>query len=298
MHVALTGISGFIGSVLARRLVEQGHTVTGLVRATSRRDHIEPLARRLVVGEQDDESAWPALLEGADGVIHNSLDWPSLKDESDLERHWRSNLLGSIKLLQASAPRQFIFVSTIAVHHDMSPRWKGMIDEEHPLRPGTLYGACKAAVEAHLWAAHASSGRHTSAFRPCAVYGIDPRLSRSIGFPFVRSLRQGERFDRIGGGKFVHVDDVADAMIRALGNPDAAGKAFNLADCYARWSDLANMIASHLELDADIDESSPDHPKNVFSKDAVRTLGVALDRGHDGVRDYLRELIDAIDAAD
>ncbi len=42
MHVALTGISGFLGSNIARYLHKAGHTVTGLVRKTSRRDHIEP----------------------------------------------------------------------------------------------------------------------------------------------------------------------------------------------------------------------------------------------------------------
>ncbi|MCZ6837390.1 MAG: NAD(P)-dependent oxidoreductase, partial [Planctomycetota bacterium] len=297
MHVALTGISGFIGSVLARRLVEAGHTVTGLVRPTSRRDHIEPYVTKLVEGDQDDENAWPDLLEGADCIIHNSLDWSSLEDETNLEKHWQGNVLGSLKLLQASAPRQFIYVSTIAVHHEMLPRWEGHIDEDHPMRPGTLYGACKATVEAHLWAAHASSGRHTSAFRPCAVYGLDPRLARSIGFPFVKTFRDGANFDRLGGGKFVHVNDVADAMIAAIGNPDASGKVYNLADCYARWSDLALMLKEHLGVETKIDFSSPSQPKNVFSKEAVKSLGVNLDRGHEGIKLYLKELIDAIDAS-
>ena len=228
MHVALTGISGFIGSTIAKRLVETGHTVSGLVRPTSRLDHIKPYALNLVVGEQHDEDAWASLLEGADCVIHNSLDWSSLKNETNLEQHWQSNLLGSIKLLQSSAPRQFIYISTIAVHHAMSSKWKGVIDEDHPLRPGSLYGACKAAVEAHLWAAHAATGRHTSSFRPCAVYGLDPRLPRSIGFPFVKTLREGSRFDRKGGGKFIHVEDVANAIIATLENPQAAGRAFNM----------------------------------------------------------------------
>lgn len=295
MHVAVTGVSGFIGSVLARKLVESGHTVAGLVRPTSRRDHIEKHVETFVEGDQSDEVAWERLLDGADCVIHNSLDWTPLDGTVDLEQHLQSNLVSSIKLLHAAAPRQFIFVSTIAVHHDMRPAWKGLIDEDHPLRPATLYGACKAAVEAHLWAAHYGSGQHTSAFRPCAVYGIDPRLSRSIGHPFVRQIRNGEKFDRPGGGKFVHVDDVADAMIAAIGNPEAAGRAYNMADCYARWADLAKMVADILGVEADIDFSSPDHSRNVFSKDAIRTLGVPLDRGHEGIRTHLEELIEVMD---
>ncbi len=291
MRIALTGVSGFIGSVIARRLHEAGHAVTGLVRATSRRDHIEPYVDRFVVGEQADRTVWPALLEGTDCVIHNSVDWAPLRVPVDLHAHLRSNFVGTIELLHASAPRQFIFMSTIAVHHDMRPRWGGLIDEDHPLRPSGLYGAYKAAVEPHLWAEHLSQGRNTCALRPCAVYGIDPDLKRSHGYRIIKALRTGEPFAQPGGGKYVHVDDVAAAAVAAVGNPAAAGRPFNLADCYARHADWAAMASGLLGIDASIDFSSPPQPKNTFTKDAARSLGVALDRGHEGIRRHLAELI-------
>ena len=291
MQIALTGVSGFIGSAIARHLSESGHKVTGLIRSSSRKDHIEPWVDRFVIGDQADESCWGELLDGAECVIHNSLDWQCLTGKFDLEKHLKTNLMGSIRLLHAAAPRQFIYLSTIAVHHDMRPRWEGVIDEDHPLRPGNLYGACKAAIEAHLWSAHYTSGQSTCAIRPCAVYGIDPRLSRSIGFPIIRTIREGTPFDRPGGGKFVHVDDVAAAITACVGNPLAAGKAYNMADCYLRWADGAKMIADLLGIEVEIDFSSPEKPKNTFTKDACRELGVDLDRGHDGIRQYLKELI-------
>lgn len=290
MHVALTGVSGFIGSAIAKRLHQAGHTVAGLVRASSRRDHIEPFVERFITGEQDDESCWPALLGDADCVIHNSVDWTVLQGK-DFNRHLQSNLVGTLKLLAASAPRQFVYVSSIAVHHDMRPRWNGVIDEDHPLRPAGWYGAFKAAVEPHLWADHFMNQRNTCAHRPCAVYGIDPKLDRSYGFSTITKLKAGEIANRPGGGKFVHVDDVAAAIVASVGNPQSAGRAYNLVDCYARWNDWGVIAAELLGIKAQFDLASPPQARNTFTKDAAASLGVKLDRGHEGIRAHLSELI-------
>ena len=90
----------------------------------------------------------------------------------------------------------------------------------------------------------------------------------------------------------MHVDDVAAAVLATLGNPDAAGKAYNMADCYARWADLAQITCELLGVEVEIDFSSPNQAKNVFVKDRIETLGVKLDRGHDGIRNHLSELIE------
>ena len=290
MRIALTGASGFIGSITARRLAQAGHRVTALVRPTSRRDHIADCVDRFVVGNHDDPSLWPDLLRDADCVIHNSIDW-TFGDDWTLEQHLQSNLVASIRLLEAANPRQFVYISSIAAHHDMRPRWKGVIDEDHPLRPANEYGALKTAVEAYLWAAHYQRGQHTCSIRPCAVYGIDPDLPRSHGYALVEKIRRGEPVTKPGGGKFVHVDDVAGAIVATVGNPEAAGRPYNLVDCYARWADLAKMACEELGVEVPIDSSSPSQPKNTFTKDAARTLGVSLDRGPEGIRRHLRELI-------
>ena len=294
MRIALTGVSGFIGSVIARQAAAAGHEVVGLVRPTSQRAHVVKVVHRFVEGTHDDPAAVASLLDGADAIIHNSFDWDAVKS-GDLARHLRTNVEGSVALLHAAAGRPFVYMSSVAVHHAILDRWNGRIDADHPTRPGSGYGAAKAAVEAHLWARHAECGQPFAAIRPAAVYGIDPRLERSIGAPIITSLRRDGAYARAGGGKFVHVDDVAAATLAALQQNSGV---YHLADCYARWGDVAVMAADLLGITADIDLTSPEKPRNTFMTDDVRhDLGVALERGHAGIRTHLAHLIDVMAAS-
>ncbi|GAB4549740.1 MAG: SDR family oxidoreductase [Phycisphaerales bacterium] len=293
MRIALTGATGFLGSNIARHLHEQGHAVTALVRETSTRDHIEPFVDRFIVGDHADQSAWPALLDRADAVIHNSLDVQAFR-ENDMGTSLRSNLVGSIELLLASAPLPFVFISTVAVHHDMRPRWYHVIDEDHPLRPAGMYGAYKAAVEAHLWAQHHQHNRHAVAIRPSAVYGPDPTGKHLHTKPPFDTVQRGEPHTRPGGGKFVHVEDVARIVCASLTDERASGQPFNLIDCYARYADLALYAGEALGVDAQIDTSSPSSPENTFDCSAAKALVPEhpdfLARGHDGLRAHYRAL--------
>jgi nucleoside-diphosphate-sugar epimerase len=262
-----------------------------LVRSTSRVDHLDQWVDRLVVGTHDDARVRDELLEGADAVIHNSFDWQALRKD-DLVDHMKGNMIGSIDLLQAAGERPFVFMSSVAVHHHIHPRWEGVIDGLHPTRPGSLYGALKAAVEAHMWAAHAERGQAVTSIRPCAVYGIDPDRTRSIGWPIIDQVRGGDPYSRSGGGKFVHVDDVATATIACLGNASASPEIYHLVDCYARWGDWAMMAAELLGVDAEVDMSSPIASKNMFDTVNVeKDLGVSLDRGFEGIRKHLSTMI-------
>ena len=291
MRIALTGTSGFIGAEIARQATLAGHKVQGLVRATSRTDHLDPWVDRLVVGTHDQDRARDELLEGVDAVIHNSFDWQALR-KGDLVAHMKGNMIGSIDLLQAAGDRPFIFMSSVAVHHHIHPRWEGVIDGLHPTRPGSFYGALKAAVEAHMWAAHAERGQAVTAIRPCAVYGIDPDQTRSIGWPIIEKVQSGEPYARSGGGKFVHVDDVATATVACLDNAAASPEIYHLVDCYARWGDWAVMTAELLDLELDVDLSSPTASRNMFDTENVkRDLGVSLDRGFDGIRKHIASMI-------
>ena len=298
MLVSLTGASGFIGSYTAAALHRAGHRVRALVRESSRRDHIAPYVAEWVVGAQNDPASAHRLAQGADALIHNSVSWnrDAQTELPDLE----DNLIGSLRLLEAcrlAGVRQFIFVSSVAAYHEIPDSAGGRITEETVTWPESTYGALKAAVEAHLKAYHARYQMNTSAWRPAAVYGMDPNLQRSQWYGLIDRARRGETIDEPRGGKITHVQDVADALTLAVGDPAVAGHLFNLVDQYIYWEQVAGFAGELAGSGATIVPRSGAGPRNQFdTRNAVAFFErhcnhTALRRGTEGVRAYVAELL-------
>ncbi len=300
MQVALTGASGFIGFYTAKALHERGHAVRALVRESSRRDHIEPYVAKFVEGDLSDREAMNTLCDGVDAVIHNGVDWSAVREGGAFD-HFRQNVLGSLDLLETARQQkvgQFLFVSSAAANHEIVTT--PTIDETHPTWPGNLYGAYKAALEPHLKAYHHAYGMNTSAWRPAAVYGVDPNLERSQWFKLIDRARRGETVDTERGGKITHVQDVADALAAAVGDDQVAGRIYNLIEQYLYWCEPAQMAAELSGSGATVVDHRGDGPKNHYSTEAAvvffdrHQLRDGLRRDRDGVRAYVAELLERL----
>ncbi|CAA9428499.1 MAG: hypothetical protein AVDCRST_MAG64-3377 [uncultured Phycisphaerae bacterium] len=296
MLVALTGASGFIGSYTARALHRAGHRVRALVRSTSRRDHVADVVAEFREGDAADPQAIAGLVAGAEAVIHNAVDWDALERSPAV--HFERNVLGSLRLLEAArqaGAEQFVFVSSVAVYHEILP--DRTLDERHPTWPNSVYGAYKAAVEPHLKAYHATHGLNTSAWRPAAVYGVDPNLRESQWYDLIDTARKGGTVDTPAGGKITHVQDVADALTLAVGDASVAGQFYNLVDRHMYWQQAAEYAKEIAGSGATIVDRKGPGPKNTFdTRKAIEFFDrhgnpTALRRGVEGVREYVGELL-------
>src|SRR5690242_6838219 len=117
MLVAITGASGFIGSVAVVALHKAGHEVRALFRRTSRRDHIQPFVSQWTEGDIADPQSLAGLVAGVDAVIHDAADWEALRRSP--QANFERNVLASLRLLESTRQAgvgQFLFVSSVAVY--------------------------------------------------------------------------------------------------------------------------------------------------------------------------------------
>jgi len=299
MLVAVTGASGFIGSYIVAALKRAGHEVRAMVRPANRRDHIAGSVDQWCVGDVDDPQARVAVVAGAQAVVHNAADWTALKEGP--VPHFRKNVLASLELLEAARQAQvgqFLFISSGAVYDEILP--DRPLDENHPTWPGSIYGAYKASVEPFLKAYHKSYGMNTSSWRPVAVYGVTPRLENSPWFDLIKTARDGGRILTAQGGKITHVNDIADAMVYALGDEAVAGHFFNLVDCYMYWQMAAEFAKEFSGSAATIEDRKGTGPRNQY--DTRKALAffdrhgntTALRHGTEGVKAYVRQVLAAL----
>src|SRR5437763_10184668 len=148
MKLLVTGGAGYIGSIVASRLLAAGHEVVVLDNLERGHRQAVPQGARLVVADLLDRSAVEqALGEGFDGTLHFAALALVSESVSHPERYYRTNVTGTLNLLEAMARSgvdRLVFSSTCAVYGEPE---EVPISEAASLRPINAYGASKLAVD-------------------------------------------------------------------------------------------------------------------------------------------------------
>jgi UDP-glucose 4-epimerase len=158
MRLLVTGGAGYIGSVVAAQLAEDGHDVVVIDDLSTGHADAVPAAVTFRRGSIRGEETLAVLRTGIDAVLHFAA--KSLVGESVARPavYWDSNLGGTLALLEAmrvTGTSRIVFSSTAAVYGEPE---RIPITEADPVRPTSPYGATKIAVDTAL-AEHARMHR-------------------------------------------------------------------------------------------------------------------------------------------
>lgn len=246
MRVALTGASGIVGRFVAARLAREGCEIVALARpGTDRTGFDSPIA--WTEGDLENEASLASLVRGADALVHSAYDHVAGQyrggEGDDVEGFWRTNLLGSLRLMHAAdacGVGRIVVLSSRAVFGRAS---KTRVGDTRATSPNTHYGALKVALEGL-----AGVYPRTTCLRPTGVYGITHPACRSKWFDMARDVIAGRPVTTAHTSTEVHGDDVAAAiwLLITAREADVARRAFNCSDLVVSTREIAErMYAAH-----------------------------------------------------
>lgn len=246
--ILVTGVGGFTGGALARRLAEKGYEVRGTVRQSGDTSLLEKAGVEVVSGDIGNLDDVKRMVAGCTHVFHIAALFRRA-GVPDSE-YYRVNVDGTRFLLDSareSGVKRFIHCSTIGVcGHIANPP----ANEDTPYNPGDIYQVTKMEGEKLALNYFRSGQMNGLVVRPASIYGPgDLRLLKLF-----RMINSG-RFVIVGNGKpmfhTVYIDDLVDGFLLAMEADILNGDVFIIAGGeYVPLNELFRMIADTLGVKA------------------------------------------------
>lgn len=230
--VLVTGASGFLGTRLTRRLVDEGYEVRVLARRQSDLSALKKLAIAIVEGDLGSEASVAAAVAGADVVVHAGAGTSGSAKDADI-----ATIRGTRNVLDACKSHsvtKLVYISSCSVYEVAGYADDQVVTEEaqlerHPGRRGH-YSAAKLRAEDLVRDAIARGSCPTVVLRLGMLYGTGTSIFTSMmGISLARRL-----FLVFGTGSsevpLLHVDNAVDAIVECLHNGAADDQVFNVVD--------------------------------------------------------------------
>ena len=257
----VTGGAGFIGSSLARALVERGETVRVIDNfSTGKRANVADFAAKidLIEGDIRNEHLLARAMEGVEVVFHEAAIASVPQSMAEPVENYDVNAIGTLRVLEAARRlrvRRVVYAASSAAYGEdpVLPKVETMAPA--PISP---YGASKLAGEVAMQVYARAYGLETVCLRYFNVFGPrqDPRSEYAAVIPkFITAVLADQQPRIFGDGTqsrdFCHIDNVIEANLAAASAPaaSASGGVFNIGCGHA--IDLNQVVALIGDIVAD-----------------------------------------------
>ena len=245
--VLVTGVNGFIGSHVARRLLDLGCSVRGIVRPTSDLSFIDGLDIEIFRGDVTDQASLQEPMSGVDTVVHIAglaSDWGPYK------LFYAVNVMGTRNTAETASRNsvgRFVHIGTAAVHG--FPGFRDLPESAPMPRTPFPYCETKKIAERWLFDFARTSEMEVTSIRPGNVFG--PRDHTFIQ-KYLDAMTAG-RAGYIDGGRHltapVYVENLTDAILTACTCPAVRGEAFTITDgLVITWKEFTQKLASEMGI--------------------------------------------------
>jgi nucleoside-diphosphate-sugar epimerase len=251
MKVAVAGPTGVLGRNLIPQLIKQGHRVLALARSIQKAELLLPEDIDIVSCDLLDSSMdeqLPGILEGFDAVIHIAT---AIPDDFSSPGAWETNSRlrteGTKRLLASSLKAgvsKYLQQSIVMAYPDHQDNW---ITEDQPLdESGNRKQVCKPVITMESMIREIPTDQLAwTIIRGGVFVGKDTFQDHLI-----KQLRNGQATIPCDGSHFVsyvHVEDMADAFVRAL-DQASSGMIFNICDEPVQQRDYLELLTKHLGI--------------------------------------------------
>jgi len=242
MRVFVTGGTGFVGKPTQRRLVEDGHEVRCLVRRTSDTGGPEALGCELSCGDVNDKASAVEGMRGCNWLVHLANVYSFWEPDKSVYR--TVNVEGTRNVMEAALEEEVskvVHVSTFLVWGKPKHR---PVDEETPMGPVrfTEYAQSKYEGDEIVWELYRERGLPAVVLYPGGILGAGNPKSNG---QFIRNLIECRMPGRAFEGSaftWVHVKDVAEAIVRALEKEDHLGEKYLIGKHALTMGELTRMV--------------------------------------------------------
>ncbi len=235
-RILLTGGAGFVGSYLARALIEKGFQVTIIDDLSNgKRRNLLPGADFIKLDISDEKKLEKLSGRHFGSIIHCAAQSSNAISFKDPMRDMRVNQVGTLNLLNFCLKqdiKRFIFTSSMSAYGQPLCLPTG---EAAPLNPDSFYGVHKAASEHYIRIFSQQHGIKYTIFRLYTTYGFGQNLRnlhQGLLSIYLSYILQTKTLVVKGSGDrtrdIIHVSDVVNAIMLSLNNHASFNKIYNL----------------------------------------------------------------------